>query len=180
MTRNYVAWALAALTIVGFVLGDAYARGLIDDVSASPEADLNDSAIATAAHAAINDARAAQGVAGLTYSARINATATAHSEWMADSETLEHSARGTYACEYAGENIAYTYARGDIRVSETKVVDLNGNETRIGERLVARWLDSPEHRENILDPQFETEGIGIATATVDGRERVYATQALCG
>ena len=99
---------------------------------------------------------------------------------MADTGSLNHSARGTYACEYAGENIAYTYADGNIRISETETVDLNNNETRIAERLVNGWLNSSAHRQNILDEQFDSEGIGIATATVDGRERVYATQGLCG
>lgn len=38
---------------------------------------------------------------------------------------------------------------------------------------VRGWLDSPEHRRNMLDPQFNATGIGIAR-TRDGR--IYITQ----
>jgi uncharacterized protein YkwD len=41
-------------------------------------------------------------------------------------------------------------------------------------------LRSPPHRENLLDPRFSGEGIGVAIGDSDEGRRVYATQALCG
>lgn len=174
MVRHRVGWALFALTVALFVLGDLYAAG-----GGAAAADLNESQIEMTVHAEINDARVAHGVAPLQHSPRLATTARAHSAWMADTAQLAHSESETYACGYAGENIAFTYPDGDIQINKTTVVDLNNNETRIGERLVAGWLNSPPHRENILDPRFSAEGIGINASVVDGRQRVYATQALC-
>lgn len=170
-----VTWGVVAITVVMLVVGQLYAGA----GAAGPAAGLNETAIAAATHATINDARADNGLPPVSHSAELNHTAEGHAAWMADTTTLEHSERGTYGCAYAGENIAYTYAT-NVRVSDTRTVDLNRNETRIGRRLAHSWLNSTEHRKNILDSQFQTQAIGIATATVEGRERVYATQALCG
>ena len=180
MVQHRVAWGVLALTLLLFVVGDLYAGAVPAGTTASNDPQVNTSEIATAVHAEINNARRANGVAPLTYDAALASTADDHTAWMADTQQLNHSERDTYACAYAGENIAYTYANGDVRVNDTTVVNLNNNETRIADRLVTGWLRSPPHRENILDPRFSAEGIGIATVAVDGRERVYATQALCG
>jgi uncharacterized protein YkwD len=43
----------------------------------------------------------------------------------------------------------------------------------LAERIVGNWMESVGHRENILEDQFEAEGIGVYITT-DGT--VYATQ----
>lgn len=177
MVRNTTAWAVVALTITMLFVGAGYSGG---GGAAGPAAEVNGSEIAAAVHAETNAARAAAGRPRLRHAAGLQTTAADHSAWMADTTQLEHSDRGTYACESAGENIAYTYASEPIRVNETKTVDLRGNETRIGQRLVANWLDSPAHRENLLDREYQRIGVGIHVEEIDGRQRVYATQALCG
>lgn len=45
--------------------------------------------------------------------------------------------------------------------------------------LVDGWMDSPGHRENILDPDWRCEGIGIAIAEEHNGIAVYATQNFC-
>jgi uncharacterized protein YkwD len=41
----------------------------------------------------------------------------------------------------------------------------------------AALLRSPGHRANLLDPEFECVGVGVAFATdADGNRRVYVTQ----
>jgi uncharacterized protein YkwD len=52
-----------------------------------------------------------------------------------------------------GENIAY------------------GNVT--ADQMMAMWMESPGHRENILDPSYTHIGVGIART---GSGRVYGTQ----
>jgi len=195
---RWVRGFILLLTLPALVVGGLAVTGVVVDVPGSAvDADavnlsgpvietdddrdrgLNETQIALAAHAEINDARRANGVAPLTHSERMAATAENHTHWMATTEQLNHSDRGTYACEYAGENIAYTFADVDIQVNRTTVVNLNNNETRIAERVVTGWLRSPPHRENLLDPEFNAEGIGVATTEGDGATRVYATQGLC-
>jgi uncharacterized protein YkwD len=40
-------------------------------------------------------------------------------------------------------------------------------------------MNSTGHRENILRPFWESEGIGVAIEDVNGQTRVYATQNFC-
>lgn len=42
--------------------------------------------------------------------------------------------------------------------------------------MVDSWMNSPGHRANILNPDYDRAGIGVA---VDAEEAVYATQNFC-
>ena len=96
-------------------------------------------------------------------------------------------------------NLARSYSREMARESFFSHFDRDGNSVveraqksnikrwnKIGENLffcegyddfdalaVRGWLNSPEHRRNMLDPQFNVTGIGVAR-TRDGR--IYITQ----
>ncbi|MGH7915287.1 MAG: CAP domain-containing protein [Candidatus Binataceae bacterium] len=58
-------------------------------------------------------------------------------------------------------------------LGENIYMDRDTDSAKLAERTVQRWLDSPEHRANMLSPKFSTTGIGIARA-VDGT--AYVTQ----
>jgi uncharacterized protein YkwD len=58
-------------------------------------------------------------------------------------------------------------------------VNYGNNETDIARGLVSQWMNSTGHRENILRPFWESEGIGVAIEDVNGKTRVYATQNFC-
>ena len=86
-------------------------------------------------------------------SATLSAVAARHARDMADYQYLEHrdlrhhspaervKAAG-YSERLVGENIAY----GPVSTAE----------------VIAGWLNSPEHCENLLNPRFKTMGIGYA------------------
>lgn len=185
--------AAAAVVVISATLGTGV--GVVDDATPTvapdistsglvPEADgadgLNETAIERAVHQRINEARADHGLSKVGYSDRLSTSAREHSGRMADRGELDHSdLDAQYACGYTGENIAYTYASADI-ATENGTVNYYGNETEIAHGLVRQWMHSVQHRQNILDPKFSAEGIGIATAETTDGERVYATQALCG
>ncbi len=44
----------------------------------------------------------------------------------------------------------------------------------IASRIVDGWMDSPGHRQNILETSYDKEGIGVVAD-----ERVYVTQNFC-
>jgi uncharacterized protein YkwD len=46
----------------------------------------------------------------------------------------------------------------------------------IASQVVNGWMNSPGHRENILNARYDREGIGIAVSS-DGK--VYVTQNFC-
>jgi hypothetical protein len=58
---------------------------------------------------------------------------------------------------------------------------LNAGENLVIDRdtskeAVAAWMNSPEHRENILRPQFTEIGIGVAKGKYDGLDTIFVVQ----
>jgi len=146
-----------------------------------PEATVNCTEVEQHIHAEINAERRARGLDPLTYRDGTAARAREHTAWMTQAGELSHSnLRHQYRCTPAGENVAYTYVAQDIVTEDGRAVNHHGNESSIAEGIVNQWLRSPPHRENLLDPRFTGEGIGVAIGDSDEGRRVYATQALCG
>ncbi len=150
-------------------------------------------------HYFVNQERTERNLGALSYDDRLADIARSHSRDMTsngyfahespDGESMEdrYSAAG-YECwvpisdnRYAvgAENIAYTYAYATVRTDSGQLVNHGGNESEIARGIVRQWMNSPDHRENILQPHWRSEGIGVAIAQVDGDVRVYATQNFC-
>jgi uncharacterized protein YkwD/ribosomal protein L37AE/L43A len=162
------------------------------------EGELDRSEIGREVHRYINKERSRRGLSTLSCDTRLQEIARYHSEDMAseryfahdspDGETLgDRYDRFGYDCRvqtsgntYAtgAENIAYTYADSNVR-TESGLVNYGNNETDIARGLVSQWMNSTGHRENILRPFWESEGIGVAIEDVNGQTRVYATQNFC-
>ena len=101
----------------------------------------------------------------LNVSRDLNDAATDHARDMARRKYFEHRGldgsqpkdrvrRAGYESRLTGENIAL------------------GPES--AEEVVAGWLDSPGHCENIMDPRFRDIGVGVATGR--GRGQIYWVQ----
>ena len=109
-----------------------------------------------------NRARAAGGLGALAWNFQLADLATAHSQWMAGSGQFVHTdlaatlrGPGYEAYRCLGENI------------------LQGPSGLTAQQLFDYWMNSPAHRENILNPNFDSIGFGTATSP-DGR--LWATQ----
>lgn len=61
-----------------------------------------------------------------------------------------------YAYQYAGQNLAVNFDDSS--------------------QLLAAWMDSPEHKENILGANYTEIGVGMATGTYKGKEAVFVVQ----
>jgi uncharacterized protein YkwD len=96
----------------------------------------------------------------LTASRDLNEAAERHARDMARRKYFDHRGadgsqpkdrvlRAGYEPRLTGENIAYG--------------------PKSAEEVVAGWLASPGHCENIMEPRFEHIGIGVATARGNGR-----------
>jgi uncharacterized protein YkwD len=44
------------------------------------------------------------------------------------------------------------------------------------ELMVKAWMDSPTHRENILNPKFEDTGVGISFGELNGNPTIFVVQ----
>jgi hypothetical protein len=124
-----------------------------------------------------NDVRARHGLSVLQSSGRLDAVARAHSADMCRRGFFDHTnpdgagpaqRLATAFPEYrgsAGENIFMIDSSQDL---------IRGphDRARVAAQLVDGWMESPGHRQNILEPGYTHLGVGIHATTDD----VFATQ----
>jgi uncharacterized protein YkwD len=101
----------------------------------------------------VNQKRIENGLQPLNVDSDLNTAATSKSDDMMSRDYFEHFAFGMtpwdfinksgYKYLYAGENLAMDF--------DTAEGTVNG------------WMNSPKHRENILNPDYEDMGIGITS-----------------
>jgi uncharacterized protein YkwD len=137
--RGHVAAAFAAITVTFVLISPGVAAG-------SPSF-----------LAAINEARAAHGLAPLRFDARLQRAARAHSSDMVHRNYFAHGpfvsrlARFGVRGPRVGENLAWGVGAGaDPR------------------RIVQQWLASPRHRANLLRPGFRRVGLGLRAGSFAG------------
>jgi uncharacterized protein YkwD len=148
-------------------------------------------------HTLINKERNDLGLASLRFDPELAGIARKHSEDMAAQNFFDHvnlagqnpTARGIdagYVCRknfgsYYTYGIAenlfqnYLYSSATYYSNRETVYDWNSPE-EIAQTTVAGWMNSSGHRENIVTPTFDREGIGVAIAADD---KVYITEDFC-
>lgn len=128
--------------------------------------------------ALINEERTSRELNPLQLETNLNASSEDHSTWMLDRDIFSHTGAGgssaTQRMQAAGfdlsgswrtgENIAWQSERGAPGISDD-VAQLHQN-----------LMNSPGHRANILNPNFEYIGIGIETGDMQGFDAVMVTQ----
>lgn len=124
--------------------------------------------IEMAIHERVNAARSERGASTLAMSEDLRALAQDHSRAMATRDFFGHVGPNgktwdPEGCGRWGENIYFE--EGRLEVPES-----------VADRTVSWWMDSPPHRENLLNSAFSAEGIGVAESD-DGE--LYVTQSLC-
>jgi hypothetical protein len=114
-----------------------------------------------------NEARAAQDVSMLQMSPLLQAAAQEKANDMVANNYFAHTSpqglspwywfsKVGYSFSYAGENLAVNFSdSGDVTTA---------------------WLNSPEHRENILDPHFTQIGMAVAQGTFQGHSATYVVE----
>lgn len=104
---------------------------------------------------AVNEQRVNYGLPALKWAGDLSSVARNHSRDMASSGFFAHEnlegkspfdriSDGGINYSVAGENLGLTYNYPD-QVNE----------------IVKQWMNSPSHRKNILDPEFEESGVGV-------------------
>lgn len=143
-----------------------------DQTSNPPSSNLDIISIETQVNELINQQRIANGLGQLNYDYKLSDIARSHSQEMVNLNYFSHnSADGTilpqryikygYQCNgWSGENIA------DLGFDDPKL---------LASQVVNDWMNSQEHRMNILNPNYHNEGIGIA---LKGNE-AYITEDFC-
>jgi len=117
----------------------------------------------------VNDYRRRHRMRPVTAYHRLDGFASAHSCYLAKHETCNHDRFQ----DRADRIIAVT---GTRHVGENCIQYPSPEyDDNIAVQLIEEWMESPEHRANILNPGFTKMGVGVV---VKGRY-VYATQIFC-
>src|ERR1700687_1756439 len=117
----------------------------------------------------VNDERKRGGAPQLKSSQRLVLASRGHSYDMALRNYLSHKgpAGDTPAERVRGVGVDST------ALGENIYMDRDADRTKLAQRALQRWLRSPEHRANMLSPEFDMTGVGVARAA-DGT--AYVTQ----
>ena len=154
------------------------------------------SALASRIHDLINEQRAQNGLAALSYDPALAALALNHSTDMATNNYFSHvdpagedpttrgNASGIYCVKDYGSYYTYGIAENIFQNNlYTSVTDTNGvysyawsTPEEIAQSTVTGWMNSPGHRQNILTSTFGSEGLGVVVASDD---KVYITEDFC-
>jgi uncharacterized protein YkwD len=114
---------------------------------------------------AMNQARAAHGLAALRFDARLRRAARSHTVDMMRRQYFAHGAMGARLRQFGvggfvGENLAWGVGSAGSP---------NG--------VVQRWLASPSHRANLLRPGFRRVGLGLRVGNFAGYSGVRVVTA---
>lgn len=126
----------------------------------------------------VNRERAKTGAQPLAFNGNLNESADAHSNWMISADVFNHTGSGgssphqrminagySFTDSYAsGENIAWASLRGPIGLQDEV------------ELLHTNLMNSPGHKANILNGNFQEIGIGFQTGGYLTWDAAFVTQ----
>lgn len=128
----------------------------------------------------VNAERATNGLHALKLEQNLNTSADEHSQWMSDFDTFSHTGvSGTSA----GDRIKLTdfdtgTGWGWAENIGAWSTDTNGSYYDEVDRLHVGLMNSPGHRANILDPNQDYIGIGIAIGPLSYQSSTHGTISL--
>jgi uncharacterized protein YkwD len=134
-------------------------------------------AVAEATLCLLNGERADHGLAPLTPNARLAAAASAYAQDLVAGSYFSHTGRDGSGVRERIERTGYLPSDRAWRIGEnlawgTGVLAMPAS-------IVEAWMNSPGHRDNILNPAYREIGIGVVAgnpAARDGAGATYATE----
>jgi len=165
------------------------------DYKQRPQPKINAAALEKQIHALINKERQLKGLAQLGWDDVLAGIARNYSRDMATRHYFDHYSpegqdfskryqQAGYQCavrinrtiHMGGENIALNHLYDSVTTINGQAFYDWNSEDKIGETTVKGWMNSPGHRQNILTPYFQHEGIGVF---IDREGKVTVTQNFC-
>lgn len=197
-------WKVTLLLAAIVVPTGLATTGHLDDINnldagLTADESLNESRVEILVHHRINEVRLERGLSPLKHDPALREIARGYSAKMAEQGFYGHvSPSGNnfedryeaagYECRVettgdryvtGGENIQNTFAFVDVRTDGRTVEYESERQLALG--IVSAWMSSQSHRDNILRPYWEHEGIGVySIENPDGPGlQVFATQNFC-
>ena len=127
----------------------------------------------------INDERAQRGIGTLTWDARLQAIARAHSRDMADNDYFSHTNKAGQSHRERALDAGYQ-CRNRVWGGVAENIYFGTTGYRSPQSAVTSWLGSPGHRRAMLDGTFQKAAIGIHDGYLSGYGNgYYTTLMLC-
>ncbi len=114
-----------------------------------------------------NQSRQEYGLKDLTYNAKLAKAAQAKADDMLKKQYFAHNSPDGHNPWYWIKGTGYTY----LAAGENLAVHFTQAET-----VEDAWMNSPGHRANILNRNFEEIGIGISEGTFEGADTIFVVQ----
>lgn len=168
-----VSGVLVAAPAFGQVIDEEHSESVVPGVKAGKLAQAPDLAeAARLIFERVNQFRQQERRTKLALNPKLSETAQAFAEYMAKTNRFSHTADGNRPANRArahgydyciiAENIAYQYSSGGFTPQE------------LARGFFDSWVNSPEHKKNMLDPDVTETGIGVARS--DDTGYYYAVQ----
>jgi hypothetical protein len=158
------------IIVISAALGIIFLRGLfpIENIlSLVPRERLTASVVPADVAELTNEARIQYGIPPLTVNPLLTEAAQLKANDMARGSYYAHISPDGRSPLYWLNLVGYSY----LNAGENLVIDRDTAEGALG-----AWMASPEHRENILRPQFTEIGIGVAAGEYDGIPTIFTVQ----
>ncbi|CAN5771035.1 hypothetical protein BH11PAT2_BH11PAT2_10120 [soil metagenome] len=159
----HIALPIAALIIL-FFSGIFPIENLLSFV---PQKQLGASVSSTEVVSLTNENRTEDNLPALTTSALLTQAAQLKADDMAANSYYAHISPDGKTPLYWLERVGYHY----LNAGENLVIDRTTSQD-----VVTAWMNSADHRENILRPQFTEIGVGVAQGVYQGQATTYVVQ----
>ncbi len=116
-----------------------------------------------------NQARANNGLPPLCVHPDLTEAARFHSQEMLDKGYFSHDSRNGESVKARLERFGYAFG-GHPYWKYGENVSWGSGDLGAADRRFDEWMDSPEHRANILDKNFSEVGIGARTGTFEAQD----------
>ena len=179
---------LAAVLALGAVHTNAATRQ-------QPQPVINAGDLARQVHAHVNEYRKKHRLQPLVWNDALSRIAATHSRDMANRDYLDHNSpegktfsdryrQSGFSCEIrignkihgGAENLALSRLYNSSTRKNGVTLHHWNSSKEIARRTVDGWMDSPNHRENILTPHWKQQGIGIE---IGPGNKIYITENFC-
>ena len=165
LVRVGIAAALLAALVLALLPSSAHADAACAGSDLQPDA-TNIVQTEDATLCQINVERTSRGLGALTKSDVLLAAALQHSHDMVDNQFFSHDSSS--GDDFEGRIIRFRYAPTNVLWEAGENLAWGTLSLSTPAAIVDSWMHSPEHRDNVLNPDFKELGVGIVTSTPEG------------
>jgi uncharacterized protein YkwD len=178
-----VFWVVISLLALGVAGAVTVYDSTLGDGDGFETEQIDEEQVEDEVQAQVNEIRANSSLIVLEHDRDLHEQSESHTQRMAENEMLSHQIGrstaedrlGLAGCGYGSENIIQSWANEEVDIPDHENIRTDDAEA-LAEALVASWMSSEGHRENILTSEWRSTSVSVEITNDD---KVYATQMFC-